>query len=183
MDAMPLYFFHLRTAQGLSPDGLGIELPDVETAYLEAFRAAEDMWSDLLKQRKDPTRYTFEITNCLGQMIQTLPFSEVLDSTKGHVMRRKLPHPARTAHELADRTRCLAAALDEQVRLACESIRRSQELLNASRSSLPMVGRPRRTHSGGRLWSFVWYNPGSGGCRHAEPAHSQAGEVHQAFRG
>ena len=41
--AMPLYFFHLRSVQGLSPDELGIELPDVETEYLEAFRTAEDM--------------------------------------------------------------------------------------------------------------------------------------------
>jgi hypothetical protein len=40
---MPRFYFHLRTAQGLNPDEIGLELPDVEAAYLEAFRTAQDM--------------------------------------------------------------------------------------------------------------------------------------------
>ncbi|WP_262269981.1 DUF6894 family protein [Microvirga yunnanensis] len=132
---MPRFYFHLRMAQGLKPYEIGLELPDVETAYLEAFQTALEMWPDLLRQREDPTRNTFEIADCCGQVIQTLPFSEVLDSTKQRTARQKLPHQARTAKALADRTRRLAAALDEQVRMAREGIRRSQELLNASRSN------------------------------------------------
>jgi len=71
------------------------------------------MWTDLLRHREDPTRYTFKITDNLGQVIQTLPFSEVVDSTKGYTARRTLPHPARNAQDLANQTRRLAAALDE----------------------------------------------------------------------
>ncbi|WP_114946771.1 DUF6894 family protein [Microvirga calopogonii] len=143
---MPRFYFHLRTAQGLKPDEIGLELPDVETAYLEAFQTALEMWPDLLRKREDPTRNTFEITDDLGHVIQTLPFAEVLDSTRGHTARRKLPHPARTAQALADRTRCLAAALDEQVRAARESIRHSQELLSASRSNQRRVTVPWKAH-------------------------------------
>jgi len=133
-EAMPCFYFHLRAAQGLSPDEMGLELPNVEAAYLEAFKTARDMWADLLRKREDPTQYSFEITDSLGQVIETPPFSEVLDSTEGHSW-RTLSHPARTAQALADRTRCLAAALDEQVRIARESIRQSQDLLAASRSN------------------------------------------------
>jgi hypothetical protein len=107
----------------------------VEAAYLEAFRTAQDMWTDLLRHWEDPTRYTFEITDDLGQVIQTLAFSEVLDSTKGYTARRSRPHPAQNAQDLANQTRRLATALDEQVRMARESIRRSQELLRVSRSN------------------------------------------------
>ena len=65
--AVPLYFFHLRTAQGLNPDETGLELPDAEAAYLEAFKTAQDMWADLLRQREDPTRHSFEIAEALAK--------------------------------------------------------------------------------------------------------------------
>ena len=45
------YYFHLRIGQELSPDDLGMELPDLDSAYLEAFQAAQDMWGELLAQR------------------------------------------------------------------------------------------------------------------------------------
>jgi len=151
--AMPCFYFHLGTAHGLNPDGIGLELRDAETAYLEAFRTFQDMWADLPRKREDSTRYTFEITDSLGQMIQALPFSEVLDSTRGHTVRRKLPHPTRTAQELADWIWCLAAALDEQVRLARERIRHSQELLSASRSNKPRLDLPWQAHPDGESQS------------------------------
>jgi hypothetical protein len=37
------YFFHLRIGATLSVDEIGLDLPDVETAYLEAFKAAQEM--------------------------------------------------------------------------------------------------------------------------------------------
>ena len=42
------YYFHLRVGPNLSPDEIGLDLPDLETAYLEAFKAAQEMWSELL---------------------------------------------------------------------------------------------------------------------------------------
>ena len=141
---MPRFFFHLRTARDLSPDEIGLELPDVEAAYLEAFNTARLMWSDLLAEREDPTRNVFEIADELGHIVQTVPFAEVLDSTRGR-MARRLPHPARTAQQLADRTRHLAAALDEQIRTARQAVQRSQELLRASQPDQRRSGRMGRT--------------------------------------
>jgi hypothetical protein len=42
------YYFHLRVGRELSPDEIGIDMPDLDTAYLEAFQAAQAMWSELL---------------------------------------------------------------------------------------------------------------------------------------
>ncbi|WP_372441162.1 DUF6894 family protein [Microvirga arvi] len=40
---MPCFYFHLTTARDLNPDEIGLKLPALETAYLEAFRTAQDM--------------------------------------------------------------------------------------------------------------------------------------------
>jgi hypothetical protein len=45
------YYFHLRIGPTLSPDEIGLDLPDLETAYLEAFKAAQEMWPELLTER------------------------------------------------------------------------------------------------------------------------------------
>ncbi|WP_409564977.1 DUF6894 family protein [Microvirga sp.] len=41
--AIPCFYFHLRAAQDLNPDEVGLEPPDAETAYLKAFQTAQDM--------------------------------------------------------------------------------------------------------------------------------------------
>ena len=43
------YFFHLRVGKTLNPDELGLEFPNLETAYLKAFEAAQEMWRELLE--------------------------------------------------------------------------------------------------------------------------------------
>jgi hypothetical protein len=53
------YYFHLRIGGTISPDEIGVDLPDVETAYLEAFKAAEEMWSELLAEGLDPLMRSF----------------------------------------------------------------------------------------------------------------------------
>ena len=76
------YHFHLRIGPRLSLDDIGLELPDLETAYLEAFEAARAMWGELLSERSDPLIRVFEITDEHGQLLLTLPFSEVLDRAR-----------------------------------------------------------------------------------------------------
>lgn len=71
------YYFHLRVGRTISPDEIGLDLADVETAYLEAFKAAEEMWSELLAQGSDPLTRSFEISDERGQVLLTLPFHEV----------------------------------------------------------------------------------------------------------
>jgi hypothetical protein len=83
------YYFHLRIGDTVSADELGLDLPDLETAYLEAFRAAQEMWSELLAQRSDPLRRAFDIADADGQVLMTIPFCEVLERA------RRLPPPRR----------------------------------------------------------------------------------------
>lgn len=77
---MPRYFFDFRQGNEHCPDAEGSDFPDVERAYLEAYRAALDMWSDLLKQRRDPRRCAFEVRNEARELLFTLPLQELVDA-------------------------------------------------------------------------------------------------------
>jgi hypothetical protein len=107
------YYFHLRIGGVLDPDKLGIELPDLETAYLEAFQAAQEMWSELLTQRADPLSRAFEIADADGQVLLTLPFREVLDRA-----RKPTAPPAskrrRATETLLQRHHALATSLNQE---------------------------------------------------------------------
>jgi hypothetical protein len=79
---MPKYFFDYRQGRDICRDESGMEFNDAEHAYLSAFEAATSMWSELLRERRDPRICSFEVTDELRQPIFTLPFSEVLDSCR-----------------------------------------------------------------------------------------------------
>jgi hypothetical protein len=79
---MPLFYFHLKVGDRREPDEIGLELPDADRAYLEAFAAAQEMWSELLAAGVDPTKRSFEIADPKGHVVLTLPFSEVLERTR-----------------------------------------------------------------------------------------------------
>jgi Domain of unknown function (DUF6894) len=70
---MPLFYFHLRVGSQRSPDDLGVEFDSAEAAYLDAFATAREMWSELLKNREDPTTHSFEICNDNGELLFILP--------------------------------------------------------------------------------------------------------------
>jgi hypothetical protein len=76
------YYFHLRIGRQFSPDEIGLDLPDLDTAYLEAFHAARAMWSELLAERSDPMLRSFEIADSDGRVLLLLPFREVLESAR-----------------------------------------------------------------------------------------------------
>ncbi|MBQ0819502.1 hypothetical protein KBI52_04600 [Microvirga sp. HBU67558] len=77
---MPRFYFHLRGGpEGLSRDGTGLDLPDVETAYLEAYDAVIDTGRELIIEGLNPQGYAFEITNRSGELMVEIPFAEVLD--------------------------------------------------------------------------------------------------------
>ena len=81
---MPRFYFHLRNAGRISRDEIGSDFPDIEAAYLEAFEAARAIWSEMLLSREDPTRCAFLITSHPdGEFLLELPFSEVLDASRG----------------------------------------------------------------------------------------------------
>lgn len=76
---MSLYFFHFLEGTERSDDDTGVECASVEMAYLEAFKAAEAMWSELLAARADPRRCAFEIAH-QGSVLMRLDFSELLEN-------------------------------------------------------------------------------------------------------
>ena len=84
---MAKFYFGLRIADTLSPDTEGVDFANADEAYLEAFRAARDMWHDLLVRRCDPRVFSFEITDGDGTVLMVVPFSEVLDSCSGRAPR------------------------------------------------------------------------------------------------
>ena len=75
---MPQFFFHIRSAsQDLSRDELGLDYPDVETAYLEVFRAAQEVKCEFAARGLNPQDYAVEVENASGEVAFELPFSEV----------------------------------------------------------------------------------------------------------
>ncbi len=52
----------------------------MERAYLEAFKSAQEMWSELLKQRRDPRLCFFEVRGMEGDLLFIFPLQEVVDS-------------------------------------------------------------------------------------------------------
>ena len=76
---MPRFFFHVRDrGQGLSRDLLGLDFPDVETAYREAVRAARDLAGAFAARGENPGDYAIEAETTSGEVVFTLPFSQVL---------------------------------------------------------------------------------------------------------
>ena len=77
---MPRFFFDFRQAGEFTADAAGTELADVEQAYLEAFKASQEMWSELLKKRRDPRRCFFEVRGETGDILFIFPLQEVVDA-------------------------------------------------------------------------------------------------------
>lgn len=83
---MQRYYFDYRQAGQLTPDTVGCDFATIEDAYLEAFKAAREMWAELLGQRRDPRRCSFEIRDGSGNLLFTLPFGEVLESCRDYLV-------------------------------------------------------------------------------------------------
>jgi hypothetical protein len=73
---MPLFFFHYCDDEGDEPDELGIELPNLETAHLEARRAAIDMWAEAQHEGRDLSRHRFVIRDAIGNIVLELPLAQ-----------------------------------------------------------------------------------------------------------
>ena len=76
---MPRFFFHVRgTRQELSRDELGLDFPDVETAYRETFCAARDISAVLADCGQHPCDYIIEVMTATDELIFRLPVSDSL---------------------------------------------------------------------------------------------------------
>ncbi len=118
---MPQYFFHLRDGNVLDRDEDGLEMPDLDAAYLEAFETAKEMWIEAIRDMRNPSRQQFEISNANGDTLLIVPFKEVMESLKG------IPKPL--PMEQAERTAKLTAEVKEAVAIARRSLTEARQLL------------------------------------------------------
>jgi hypothetical protein len=134
------YHFHLRIGRELSPDEIGLDMPDLETAYLEAFQAAQAMWSELLAERSDPMLRSFEIADSDGRVLLILPFREVLERASrptGRKPRGRRPNEVRSAQVLLTKTRALTDSLIEEIKAARNMIETAQRSMRRTSRILP----------------------------------------------
>lgn len=76
---MPVYYFHFLDGSTCSNDDHGVEFASSEEAFLQACAAARAMWPELLKQRVDPTRCAFEITDEQHRLLFRVQFTELIE--------------------------------------------------------------------------------------------------------
>jgi hypothetical protein len=119
----------MRRGKELIADEHGDDLPDVETAYLNAFAAARELWTMTLARRDDPTAYSFEVMDDAGRFLFTLPLSEVLDATR--TGRKRLGRSDIQA--LLNKNRALRDSLVEQIAKTRSNLDRTHDLLRALR--------------------------------------------------
>ncbi len=123
---IPRFFFDHQGEHGLEPDEVGLELPDLDTAYLEAFRAATEVWIEALREVRNPGRERFEIRDAGGQLLLVLPFSEIIERGKGA---RRPPSSFGALMEAMERTRNLQAEVGAQIDIAWSYIREARQAL------------------------------------------------------
>jgi len=129
---MPHFYFHLRTPASWERDDMGLDFVGLEAAYLDAYRTIPEMAADLVRRKRDPLRYAFEITDEAGQLLIEVPFSEMLD--KWHKPRRPvMPALAQKAQAEMERTVHLIAALVDERKALETSLREMQELVARAR--------------------------------------------------
>ena len=118
---MPQFFFNFRDESGLDPDREGLDLPDLDAAYMEAFEAAKEMWIEAIRDMRNPMRQSFEVSDAAGNTLIVVPFGEVLASLKGVLNQ----HPVETAHRAAK----LTSEVREAVATAHRRLSEAQFLL------------------------------------------------------
>lgn len=130
---MSKYFFNFRQGNSYSIDDEGCDFDSVEEAYLAAFKAAQDMWRDLLVARKDPLLCAFEITDDSGRELVLLPFGEVLDSCRGNKTVTAFNSHNGTFHEVLEvnrRARHLISEISTALKDARATLRETVGLLS-----------------------------------------------------
>jgi hypothetical protein len=147
------FHLHLRCDDLLTaPDEEGADFAGLEDAYLEAFASAQELWPNLLKDRCDPRRYAYDITDAAGVALMELRFTELLDTC--HQARRAAPPTARQAKEAfrkaiedAAEIRRQTAVLSQDLRAAHQRVEELRNVLGSLRGggppSRPVNPRPR----------------------------------------
>ena len=75
---MPRFFFNFRHDDVLDRDEDGVDLPDFETAYLEAYRGALDIFVESRRNGRDPDFTCVEVRDTNDTLVLDVPIVEVL---------------------------------------------------------------------------------------------------------
>jgi hypothetical protein len=76
---MTQFYFDYRDHDGHSEiDDTGVDLLDLEAAYLEAYHAAIDLWAEARHAGRNLSRDQFLIRDENGRILVELPFAEAL---------------------------------------------------------------------------------------------------------
>ena len=137
---MPRFYFHLRSEKGVSLDTDGIEFADVHEAYLDAFRAATDLWRELLLAREDPRAHRFEIADAAGEILIVLPFVEVLETARPAKRRLVSAQTIANAKATFERNSHLSDVIASEIRAARNHLERSRVLLQRLEGPGPRGG-------------------------------------------
>ncbi|MBB2960948.1 DUF6894 family protein [Methylobacterium sp. R2-1] len=131
---MPRFFFHLRSHNGWEQDDTGLDLDGVESAYLEAYAAVPAISADLLREKANPYRHTFEIMDASGNLLLEVPFSEVLEEGKqpSPPDQRRRWHKAQAEME---RTACLIADVQAEQAALQATLADTRRLLAEARKA------------------------------------------------
>jgi hypothetical protein len=79
---MSRFYLHIRCKDGgMSYDDLGLDYPDVETAWRAVARAAQNLKHVFAARGHDPRDYAIEVEDDTGEVVFRLPFSEHLRSS------------------------------------------------------------------------------------------------------
>lgn len=88
---MAVFFFHFFDGTELAVDETGLELANVELAYLEARATALQMWPELVTGGLNPLQCYFEIANLRGEALLRFAFSELIETGAGSAALRPSP--------------------------------------------------------------------------------------------
>ena len=136
--SIPQYFFDHCDERGCDRDDDGLELPDFETAYLEAHHAATDIWVEALKERRNPSRERFEIRDTQGNILLVLPFSEITETAQGT---RRPPVTFAALQKYLDRTQSLQSEVSGQIVTARLRLCETRETLDRLEAIIAVRGR------------------------------------------
>lgn len=75
---MPKYFFHHITNAGLVHDHEGTVLPDLDHARSEAVLDARSLMGDAIRQGRDISTRSMQITDEDGNTLLVLPFADTV---------------------------------------------------------------------------------------------------------
>lgn len=128
---MPTFFFDFCQGSTLIEDDRGLVFETVEDAYLDAYEAALEMWSDLLRRRQDPRRYSFRVRGGDGALLFVLPFTEVLETCLDAKGRAPIMVTYNEVVRAALRARKLSADFGRELSVTREAIREATELIAA----------------------------------------------------